>query len=223
VGKITAPLDYVSAWSPQKHIERQHGHSVTENTVFTVVSPVNGIDVMEITDEATDSASNSTERVQTEAEIDSAQFIKSIHEEISIQGAISDAERFISRLCSNPKVPLSVSLEVIESCKDLFMPCVSTVRMQCSAVLHENNVNNEKATELLDTIYLLENPFVGLESFQNQRKYFKNSGFYIKPYSCIVGQCIKPVVSSDGTAYRPQSLTVEYVRQLDFFKAFLST
>jgi hypothetical protein len=93
---------------------------------------------------------------------DSAQFVENVRDENFSQGAISDAAQFISNLRSNRKVRLSVSQKVVDSGKDLFKACVSTVITQALAVLSEHNVNSEKSRRLVDTISWFENPFVGL-------------------------------------------------------------
>jgi hypothetical protein len=218
-GQDNCPLDYLSVRALQHHIERHHGQCETENAIGTIDNDINS---MRVEHAATVSVSDNSACVRTDAERDGAQFVENFRGEIFSQGAISDAAQFISRLRSNPKIPLSVSLEVVESCKDLFKACMSTVKTQALAVLSEHNVNSEKSRRLVDTISLFENPFVGLETLHMQTKYFAQNGFYIAPCPVIVGQLIEPVVSADGTAYRTKSLMAEYVMQSEFFKTFLT-
>jgi len=177
-GQDGCPMDYRSMRSLQNHISHHHPDTVEATGNFAAVPSLFQVD--------TNAAPfKSTNPPNFEGVVDSApdgmQLARNLLLEISDKGAISDAAQFVSRLRSNPKIPLSITLEIIESCQDLFSSCMSSVKAQTAALLNENNISTDKSTELLETMSVLENPFVGLETIYKQTKYFERNGFYIAP------------------------------------------
>jgi len=194
-GQGGCPLDYMSVRRLQKHIERYH----------EVIS----VSTLAVSDDGCDTAhTGATSAVENDEpsivgdDFESQELPRSsLIDEVHCNGALNDAANFVCKLRSNPKIPLSVSLDVVESCKDLFTTLMSPLRSQVDNVLRERNVDSEKSRELIQTMSVLENPFIGLETLYQQTRYFAGRGLYIAPQSFAIGQQLCPVTGPDGISY----------------------
>ena len=215
-GQGGCPLDYMSVRRLQKHIERYH----------EVIS----VSTLAVSDDGCDTAhTGATSAVENDEpsivgdDFESQELPRSsLIDEVHCNGALNDAANFVCKLRSNPKIPLSVSLDVVESCKDLFTTLMSPLRSQVDNVLRERNVDSEKSRELIQTMSVLENPFIGLETLYQQTRYFAGRGLYIAPQSFAIGQQLCPVTGPDGISYRTKLVTGEYVKQTDVIKTIFS-
>jgi len=128
---------------------------------------------------------------------------------IDSKGALSNAASFVCRLHSNPMLPLSTSLDIVESSKDLVSSLISVVKSQTTSLLQEHSIDSEKSQTLMQTLSLLENPFVGLETLRQQSAYFIFL-FFICLFSFLLLN--KPTsISSEyhGTILQPATAKVQ--------------
>lgn len=213
-GQNNCPLDYQSFRTLQNHIERHHS-DVLLSSAQSFVPP--GSDVAdEIEIDQTPSSNSEPNHDGSSVEC------RNLLQEIKNEGAIAESAEFVAGLRSNPKIPLSVSIEIVAACKELFSELITHVETQIELLVKQNDIPSEKATNVRETVAVLRNPFTGLESIYKQTSYFERHRLYIQPKVVNLGQELCPVPLSDGVEYRSRPVTAEYIRQTDLFKSMLS-
>jgi len=217
-GQEGCPLDYLSMLALQRHISRHH-KSCSDDTGTDLTLPIEEVSVVSNGNDVMNTLSQTDDGEECEEHVENFPF--NVSDEIRTKGAIDDAAHFVARLRSNPKIPLSVTAEIVDACKDMFASTMSSLRLQTAALLHQNDVKCDSGTKLLDTMSVLENPFTGLETECKQTEYFRRNGYYVAPHTFTIGQKICPVHTIDGFAYRTKLLTAEYVTLTDVLRLFL--
>jgi hypothetical protein len=119
----------------------------------------------------------STNPVETLGSAESPLLI--LRESVDDHGVLTDAALFVTRLRSNPKIPLSAVNDIIQCCQDLISPAMYALKDESKAVMQENQVCTDRGGNLAEVISVLENPFSGLETMWKQNKYSRKRVFLL--------------------------------------------
>jgi hypothetical protein len=215
-GQNGCPLDFNRFQSLREHITKTHRDPLTSqsnivlspNTEFTLH---NTIPVTECVNE------EGTEQSSEMSAVDM------FNESLDENGILHEAALFTARLRSNPKIPLAVVNDVVQSCTEFLTPAVCAVKEEINSILTENNVPDSRSECLLKMLDVIEKPFVHLDTTWKQSKYLREKGFYVESHSFTIDSCLMPVTDDQGLpSYRVKRVTGEYISQKALFQKILS-
>ena len=214
-GQGGCPRDFNRFQSLRLHIEKVHNFVLFENNHHSQIAN----DDMDVNSSDCDKSSTSLATLQPSVNVTPFTVLK---DSIDENGILSDAAIFVSKLRSNPKIPLSAVNDIIQSCREFISPVMTALRYEVNSVVEENGLSSERVHSLTDLIGVMENPFNGLETTWKQSKFFQKKGVFIAPQTFLIDSCIIPEVGNNFShSHRVKQITGEYVKQKLVIEQFL--
>lgn len=214
-GQNGCPVDFNRFRSLCQHIVKTHKMplTVTENILSDQTTPFDNVEPLA----DCDNAEPFTE------ELSETSAIEMFRDSIDENGIHHEAAIFTAKLRSNPKIPLSVVNDIVQSCSEFLSPAVLAVKQEVQSILTEHNISQDRSSTLFTILDAIEKPFAGLETTWKQSKYFKEKGYYVEPHTFTIDSCLVPDTTKQGLpSYRVKRVTGQYISQKAVFEKILS-
>ncbi len=215
-GQNGCPLDFNRFRSLCQHIMKTHQNPLTcsasipsNELAFDNIEATTDCDVPDV-EPATEQSSEMSP-------------VEMLSESLDENGILHEAALFTAKLRSNPKIPLSVVNDIVQSCTEFLTPVVRAVKQEVHSVLEDYSVPEGRSASLLQMLDVIEKPFEGLDTTWKQTKYLRQKGFYVESRAFTIDSCLIPFTDDQGLpSYRVKRVTGEYVSQKALFEKILS-